>query len=147
MEPLFGSTMRRTNKRVKRRGGMKSRPSASFMRERRKRRKRAASAAATQKRSTNASVNRKRQCRIDTDGLLLRALIHAAGILEVKRHYCFLRIAAIRVDQGCKTGLERRLAQHPSIQISVIEKPPEQKGRIGGGTLDCLDMTQETGDS
>ncbi len=37
-------------------------------------------------------------------------------------------MAEIRVDKGYKAGFERWLAQHPSIQLTVIEKPPEQKG-------------------
>ncbi len=79
---------------------------------------------------------RKRQFWVDTNGFLLRVLVHAADIsdtegaewLAVKRHHRFPRIAEIRVDQGYKAGLERRLAQHTPIQLTVIEKPPEQKG-------------------
>lgn len=91
---------------------------------------------------------RKRQCRVDEDGFLLRVLVRAADSSDTEaderlpsEHYRrFLRMTEIRRDQWRKAGREQRRAERPSIKRTVIENPPEQKKMCGhskglGGAL------------
>ena len=79
---------------------------------------------------------RKRQFLVDTNGLLLRVLVHPADISDTEgaewllaEHHCsFRRLTTIRVDEGYKQGLQDWASEYTSLTIEVIEKPAEQKG-------------------
>jgi hypothetical protein len=78
---------------------------------------------------------RKRQCWVDTNGFLLRVLVHSADISDTEgaewllaaHHYSFPRMQEIRVDGGGKKGLDEWL-KNTAIRLNSIEKPPGQKG-------------------
>lgn len=73
---------------------------------------------------------RKRRCWVDTNGFLLQVLVHVVDVsdtvgaewLLAEHHHCFPHMEEIRVDKGYKAGFDRRLAQHTSIRLNVIEK-------------------------
>jgi len=79
---------------------------------------------------------RKRQFWVDTNGFLLRVLVHPADISDTEgaewllaaHHQSFPRMQEIRVDEGYKQGLNEWLQQNTTIRLNVIEKPPGQKG-------------------
>jgi transposase len=79
---------------------------------------------------------RKRQFWVDTNGFLLRVLVHPANISDTKgaewlldaHHREFPRMQEIRVDEGYKKGLDTWLEKHTTMRLNVIEKPVGQKG-------------------
>jgi hypothetical protein len=79
---------------------------------------------------------RKRQFWVDTNGFLLRVLVHPADISDTEgaewllaaHHQSFPRMQEIRVDEGYKQGLNEWLQQNTTIRLNVIEKPPGQTG-------------------
>jgi putative transposase len=79
---------------------------------------------------------RKRQFWVDTNGFLLRVLVHPADISDTEgaewllaaHHQSFPRMQEIRVDEGYKQGLNEWMQQNTTIRLNVIEKPPGQKG-------------------
>jgi putative transposase len=78
---------------------------------------------------------RKRQFWVDTNGFLLRVLVHPADISDTEgaewllaaHHHAFPRMQEIRVDEGYKQGLDKWLQQNTAIRLNIIEKPPGQK--------------------
>jgi transposase len=92
-----------------------------------------ASAASTGEKKVNG---RKRQFWVDTNGFLLRVLVHPANISDTEgaewlleaHHRSFPRMQEIRVDEGYKTGLDTWLEKNTTIRLNVIEKPVGQKG-------------------
>jgi hypothetical protein len=79
---------------------------------------------------------RKRQFWVDTNGFLLRVLVHPADSSDTEgaewllaaHHHSFPRMREIRVDEGYKKGLDEWLQQNTAIRLNVIEKPPGQTG-------------------
>jgi transposase, IS4 family len=79
---------------------------------------------------------RKRQFWVDTNGFLLRVLVHPADISDTEgaewllaaHHQSFPRMQEIRVDEGYKQGLNEWLHQNTTIRRNIIEKPPGQTG-------------------
>ena len=79
---------------------------------------------------------RKRQFWVDTNGFLLRVLVHPADISDTEgaewllaaHHHAFPRMQEIRVDEGYKQGLDKWLQQNTAIRLNIIEKPPGQTG-------------------
>jgi putative transposase len=79
---------------------------------------------------------RKRQFWVDTNGFLLRVLVHPADISDTEsaewlldaHHQSFPRMQEIRVDEGHKQGVNEWMQQNTTIRLNVIEKPPGQKG-------------------
>lgn len=79
---------------------------------------------------------RKRQFWVDTNGFLLRVLVHAANISDTEgaawlleaHHRSFPRLKEIRVDEGYKAGVSEWLENNTTIRLNVIEKPVGQKG-------------------
>jgi len=79
---------------------------------------------------------RKRQCRVDTNGFLLRVLVHPAAISApagaawrlTAHHQSFPRMQDIRVDEGYTHGFNEGRRRTTTIRLHVIEKPPGQKG-------------------
>jgi putative transposase len=79
---------------------------------------------------------RKRHILVDTNGFLLRVLVHPADISEsegaqwllLDHHRAFPRLERIRVDQGYKECLAEWMKAHTTIELEVIEKPADQKG-------------------
>ena len=108
MEHLSTSTIRCGNWRDTRWIATRSRPLASWTLNPSKQPKRAASAAMMGKKVNG----RKRQCWVDTNGFLLRVLVHSADISDTEgaewllaaHHYSFPRMQEIRVDGGVKKG-------------------------------------------
>ena len=79
---------------------------------------------------------RKRQFWVDTNGFLVRVLVHPADISDTEgaewllaaHHHAFPRMHEIRVDEGYKQGLDKWLQQNTAIRLNIIEKPPGQTG-------------------
>lgn len=79
---------------------------------------------------------RKRQFWVDTNGFLLRVLVHPANISDTEgaewlleaQHRYFPRMHEIRVDEGYKSGLSAWMEKHTKFELNVIEKPVGQKG-------------------
>ena len=79
---------------------------------------------------------RKRHILVDTNGLLLRVLVHSADITESEgaewllgqHHHAFPRLKTVRADQGYKGWLVDWAKRYTSFQLEIIEKPPEQRG-------------------
>lgn len=79
---------------------------------------------------------RKRQFLVDTNGFLLRVLVHAANISDTEgaewlleaHHRCFPRLNEMRADGGYKSGLAEWMEKNTSIRLNSIEKPVGQKG-------------------
>ncbi len=79
---------------------------------------------------------RKRQFWVDTNGFLLRILVHPADISDTEgaewllrdHHRLFPRMKEIRVDEGYKASLAAWMEKNTTIQLNVIEKPIGQKG-------------------
>jgi transposase len=79
---------------------------------------------------------RKRQFLVDTNGFLLRTLVHPADISDTEggewlldeHHRSLPRLEIIRVDEGYKQGLCDWAADYTTLTIEVIEKPVDQKG-------------------
>ena len=92
-----------------------------------------ASAAPTGEKKVNG---RKRQFWVDTNGFLLRVLVHPANISDTEgaewllqaHHRSFPRMQEVRVDEGYKKGLDAWLESNTTIRLNVIEKPVGQKG-------------------
>ena len=81
-------------------------------------------------------IGRKRQALVDTNGLLLRVLVHTADISDTEggvwmlanHRTAFPRLTTIRVDQGYKDGLVQEAATYYQVTIAVIAKPVDQVG-------------------
>jgi putative transposase len=79
---------------------------------------------------------RKRQFWVDTNGFLLRILVHPADISDTEgaewlirdHHRCFPRLEEIRVDEGYKSSLATWMEKNTTMRLNVIEKPIGQKG-------------------
>jgi transposase len=79
---------------------------------------------------------RKRQFWVDTNGFLLRVLVHPANISDTEgaewlleqHHRQFPRMKELRVDEGYKSGLTEWMAKHTKIGLNIIEKLAGQKG-------------------
>lgn len=79
---------------------------------------------------------RKRQFWVDTNGFLLRVLVHPANISDTEgaewlleaHHRCFPRMQEVRVDEGYKSGLSEWMEKNTKLKLNVIEKPVGQKG-------------------
>ena len=79
---------------------------------------------------------RKRQFWVDTNGFLVRVLVHPADISDAEgaewllaaHHHAFPRMHEIRVDEGYKQGLDEWLQKNTAIRLNIIEKPPGQTG-------------------
>ena len=79
---------------------------------------------------------RKRHILVDTNGLLLRVLVHPADITESEgaewllgqHHHSFPRLETVRADQGYKGWLLEWAKRHTNLAIEIIEKPAGQKG-------------------
>ena len=79
---------------------------------------------------------RKRQLIVDTNGFVLRVLVHAADIsdtegaewLLLNHMSVFPRLDTIRVDQGYKETFRDWVATSTPWTVEVIVKPPEQVG-------------------
>lgn len=79
---------------------------------------------------------RKRQFWVDTNGLLLRVLVHPANIsdtegaewLLAEHHTAFPRLEEVRVDEGYKSGLDTWMKENTKLRLNIIEKPVGQKG-------------------
>lgn len=79
---------------------------------------------------------RKRQLIVDTNGFVLRVLVHAADISESEGAIWLLNeyadaltsLDTIRVDQGYKAMLVEWVSQYLSCTVEVVEKPVDQVG-------------------
>ncbi len=79
---------------------------------------------------------RKRTILVDTNGLLLRVLVHPADITDseggewmlVNHRAAFSRLKVVRVDEGYKGWLVEWASQYTRITIEVVSKPEGQKG-------------------
>ena len=79
---------------------------------------------------------RKRHLIVDTNGFVLRVLVHAADISEseggiwlVNEHRRALDcLDTIRVDQGYKQMFVAWVSENTSITVEVVEKPKDQIG-------------------
>lgn len=79
---------------------------------------------------------RKRQALVDTNGLLLRVLVHTADISDTEggvwmlanHRDVFPRLNTIRVDQGYKAGLVLEAATYYQMTIAIVTKPADQVG-------------------
>jgi putative transposase len=79
---------------------------------------------------------RKRHILVDTNGLLLRVLVHPADITESEGaewllgqyHHRFPRLKTVRADQGYKDWLLEWAKRYTNLAIEIIEKPAGQKG-------------------
>jgi putative transposase len=79
---------------------------------------------------------RKRHILVDTNGLLLRVLVHAADITESEgaewllgQHaHHFPRLQIVRADQGYKGWLLEWAKRYTRLAIEIVEKPAGQQG-------------------
>lgn len=79
---------------------------------------------------------RKRHILVDTNGLLLRVLVHPADITESEgaewllgqHHQRFPRLQTVRADQGYKDWLVEWAKRYTNLTIEIIEKPAGQQG-------------------
>jgi transposase len=79
---------------------------------------------------------RKRHILVDTNGLLLRVLVHPADITESEgaewllgqHQHRFPRLRTVRADQGYKGWVVEWAKRHINLAIEIIEKPAGQKG-------------------
>jgi len=79
---------------------------------------------------------RKRQLIVDTNGLVLRVLVHAADIsdseggewLLLNHLSAFPQLEIIRVDQGYKESFCTWVATTTDWTVEVIAKPADQEG-------------------
>lgn len=79
---------------------------------------------------------RKRQLIVDTNGFVLRVLVHAADISESEGGIWLLNehreaLAAldiIRVDQGYKAMFVEWVDKYTTSTVEVVEKPKDQVG-------------------
>lgn len=79
---------------------------------------------------------RKRHLIVDTNGFVIRVLVHAADISDSEGGIWLLNeyanvltsLEVIRVDQGYKAMFVEWLKQHLSSTVEVIEKPADQVG-------------------
>jgi hypothetical protein len=79
---------------------------------------------------------RKRQLIVDTNGFVLRVLVHAADISEseggiwlINEHReALASLDTIRVDQGYKQMFVEWLGKSTSSTVQVVEKPKDQVG-------------------
>lgn len=79
---------------------------------------------------------RKRHIIVDTNGLVLRALVHAADISEnegaewllMNHRQAFPRLERIRVDGGYKEHFQTWVAEKTPWNVEIVEKPHDQKG-------------------
>jgi transposase len=79
---------------------------------------------------------RKRQLAVDTNGFVLRALVHAADIsdsegaewLLLNHLSAFPRLATIRVDQGYKESFCEWVAAATPWTVEVVVKPADRVG-------------------
>ncbi len=79
---------------------------------------------------------RKRHILVDTNGLLLRVLVHPADITESEgaewllgqHQHRFPRLQTVRADQGYKGWLLEWAKRYTNLAIEIIEKPAGQRG-------------------
>ena len=79
---------------------------------------------------------RKRQLIVDTNGFVLRVLVHAADISEsegaiwlLNEHTDALRsLEILRVDQGYKQMFVEWVNQYLSCRVEIVTKPADQVG-------------------
>ena len=79
---------------------------------------------------------RKRQLIVDTNGFVLRVLVHAADISESEGGIWLLNehrealacLDTIRVDQGYKQMFALWAAKYLSCEVEVVHKPKDQVG-------------------
>ena len=79
---------------------------------------------------------RKRQLIVDTNGFVLRVLVHAADISEseggiwlINEHReALAALDSIRVDQGYKAMFVEWVAKYTTSTVEVVEKPKDQVG-------------------
>jgi putative transposase len=79
---------------------------------------------------------RKRQFLTDTNGFLLRILVHPADVSDTEggewllneQHKVLPRLAIIRADGGYKEGLRAWMEENTAIELITIEKPADQQG-------------------
>jgi putative transposase len=79
---------------------------------------------------------RKRQILAETNGLLLRTLVHAADITDseggewiIQQHHTeFPRLERIRVDQGYKDEFATWMEAYTKLTPEIVEKPANQQG-------------------
>jgi transposase len=73
---------------------------------------------------------------VDTNGFLLRVLVHPADITDseggewilVDHRNSFPRLKVVRVDEGYKGWFVEWAGRYVHISIEVIEKPSDQQG-------------------
>ncbi|MCU0492851.1 MAG: transposase [Chloroflexaceae bacterium] len=112
---------------------MKNRLSASLTPNPQRRPKLGANAVSTGEKKIHG---RKRQFWVDTNGFLLRVLVHPAHIsdtegaewLLTEHHQDFPRMQEVRVDEGYKAGLAAWMEAHTAFKLNVIAKIPGTKG-------------------
>ena len=79
---------------------------------------------------------RKRHLIVDTNGFVLRVLVHAADISESEGGIWLLNeyadvltsLDTIRVDQGYKAMFVEWVGQYMACAVEVVEKPADQVG-------------------
>jgi putative transposase len=79
---------------------------------------------------------RKRHLIVDTNGFVLRALVHAADISESEGAIWLLNeyadvltsLDTIRVDQGYKAMFVEWVGKYMTCTVEVVEKPADQVG-------------------
>jgi len=73
---------------------------------------------------------------VNTNGFMLRTLVHAADIsdsegaawLVMHHRHAFPRLARIRVDNGYKASFRTWMAEQTPWKVDILEKPSDQKG-------------------
>jgi len=78
---------------------------------------------------------RKRHILVDTNGLLLRVLVHPADITESEgaewllgqHHHSFPRLETVRADQGYKGWLVEFAKRWFGIIVDIVQRPPGQR--------------------
>jgi transposase len=81
-------------------------------------------------------IGRTRQTLVDTNGLLVRVLVHTADIsdtdggiwMSANQRAAVPRLTTIRVDQGDKDGLVQAAATDDQLAIDVVTQPADQVG-------------------
>jgi transposase len=79
---------------------------------------------------------RKRHILVDTNGLLMRVMVHPADITESEGaewllgncDRCFPRLQTVRADQGYKGWLLDWAKRCTNLTIEIVQKPKDQQG-------------------
>jgi transposase len=79
---------------------------------------------------------RKRHILVDTNGLLMRVVVHPADITESEGaewllgscDHCFPRLQTVRADQGYKGWLLDWAKRYTNLTIEIVQKPKDQQG-------------------